>query len=68
VRDGFDGAGRADGHEDRRFGGSVGKVEASAATAGGGCSKKLERWRHEVILVDSGHWTVNSCRETETSY
>ena len=36
LGDGFDGALRADGHEDRRLDGLMGQEEAAAAAAGGG--------------------------------
>ncbi len=41
LRDGFDGALRADGHEDRGFDGLVGEDETAATAAGGGFGEEL---------------------------
>ena len=58
LGDGFDGALRADGHEDRGFDGLVGQEETAAAAAGGGFGEELEGRRHGVILVDSCQWAA----------
>ena len=52
LRDGFDGALRANGHEDRGFDGLVRQDETATAAAGGGFGEELEERGHESILVD----------------
>ena len=55
LRDGFDGALRADGHEDGRFDGLMREDETAAAAAGWGFGEELEERGHVSILVD-GRW------------
>ena len=50
LRNGFDGALRAHGHEDRRFDGLVGQVDAPAPAAGGSFCKEIEPEAHFSIL------------------
>jgi len=61
LGDGFDGALRADGHEDRRFDGLMGQEETAATATGGGCGEELVERRHGVILFDSCQLSVISC-------
>jgi hypothetical protein len=58
LRDGFDGALRADGHEDGGFDGLMGQEETAATATGGGCGEELVERRHGVILVDSCQWAA----------
>jgi len=51
LRDGFDGACGADGHEDWGFDGLVGQEKTAAAAAGGGCGVELVERSHPVILA-----------------
>jgi hypothetical protein len=46
LRDGFNGALRADGHKDRGFDGLVREDEAASTAAGGGFGKNLELQAH----------------------
>ena len=58
LRDGFDGALRADGHEDGGFDGLMGQEETAATATRGGCGEELVERRHGVILVDSCQWAA----------
>ena len=51
LGDGFDGALRADGHEDRGFDGLVGQEETAAAAAGGCFGEELVERGHMTILA-----------------
>ena len=50
LGDGLDGAGGADGHEDRRLDGPVGQMELGAASAGLGFREDVEGQGHPLIL------------------
>jgi len=52
LGDGFDGALRADGHEDRGFDGLMRQDETAAAAAGGGYGEEMKERGHGMILVD----------------
>jgi hypothetical protein len=52
LGDGFDGALRADGHEDRGFDGLMRQEETAAAAAGGGYGEEMKERGHGMILVD----------------
>ena len=54
LRDGFDGALRADGHKDRGFDGLMRQDETAATAARGGVGEELEERGHGLILVDAG--------------
>ena len=66
LRDGFDGAGGADGHEDGRFDGGMGQSDATAAAAGGGFGQELEAEAHQRILsgADAGEERRGSARRS----
>jgi hypothetical protein len=51
LGNGFDGAGSADGHEDRGLDCLVGQMEGRAASAGRGCVEHVEVEAHLLILV-----------------
>jgi len=50
LGDGFDGALRANGHEDGSFNSLMGQEETATAAAGGGFGEELVGRRHPVIL------------------
>ena len=56
LGDGFDGTLCADGHEDGGFDGLVRKVDAGAASAGGGCGEEVKAEGHFIILRGRLGW------------
>ena len=64
LRDGFDGALRADGHEDWGLDGLMRQKKTAASATGGGLGEELEERGHVSILVDGCQLSVAVTNES----